>query len=102
MGRPPAQRRTARAGLYLLGPVRGHALLPVGARQFVAGDLRGLGGFGRETSTSGITRSTPPFHPGLRQPASPLAGVRDGVSATAGDVPDPGGPPPRPEEEIPL
>src|ERR1017187_3354204 len=102
MGRPPAQRRTARAGLYLLGPVRGHALLPFGERQVVARDLRGLGGFGRKIATSGVTRSAPAFHPGLRQPASPLAGVPEGVPSTAGEVPDPGGPPSRPPAEIPL
>jgi hypothetical protein len=71
-----------------LGPVRGHAFLPAGARQVVAGDLRGLGGFGRETSSSGVTRSARAFHVGLCQRASPLANVRNGVSSTAAEMPD--------------
>ena len=38
-----AQGRTARAGFHQLGPVHGHAVLPVGTGAFVARDLRRSG-----------------------------------------------------------
>src|ERR1019366_9024219 len=42
-GRQGAQSRAARAGFHQLGPVQGHAVLPVGTRAFATRDLRRSG-----------------------------------------------------------
>src|ERR1022692_3130072 len=48
------QGRAARAGFHQLGPVHGHAVLPVGTRAFVARDLRRSGVLRGAVEASGV------------------------------------------------
>ena len=60
-----AQGRAARAGLHQLGPVHGHAVLPVGTRAFVARDLRRPGMLRGAVEASGGAGGTQEVYVGL-------------------------------------
>src|SRR5712691_1294841 len=62
-----AQGRAARAGLHQLGPVYGHAVLPVGTRAFVTRDLRRSGVLRGAVETSRRAGGAQEVHAGLRE-----------------------------------
>src|SRR5258706_16454514 len=62
-----AQGRAARAGFHQLGPVYGHAVLPVGAGAFAARNLRRAGLLRRPVEASGGAEGAEEDHFGLRQ-----------------------------------
>src|ERR1017187_9659356 len=66
-GRQGAQSGTARTGFHQLGPVPGHAVLPVGTRAFVARDLRRSGVLRRALEAPGSTGGAEEVHAGLCQ-----------------------------------
>ena len=73
--------------LYLLGSVRGHAVLSSWASPVAARDLRRAGCQRRQAAASGIGRRAQPLHSGLCQRASPLATVSQRVLSTARSLP---------------
>src|SRR5207237_6585670 len=62
-----SQSRAARARVHELGPVRGHAVLPVGTRAFLARDLRRSGVLRRTAEAFGSAGGAQEVHLGLRQ-----------------------------------
>src|ERR1019366_3691293 len=62
-----AQGGTARARFHQLGPVHGHAVLPVGTGAFVARDLRRSGLLRGAVEAFGGAGGTQEVHPGLCQ-----------------------------------
>src|SRR5215831_20538089 len=88
-----------RPRLYLLGPVRGHAVLPAGAGSQLARDLPGISGIGRETQTLGSAHRAVTLDFSVCQSTSPLAVVSNRVFGTAGPLSTVG--PQRPSQ-VPL
>src|SRR3954466_847285 len=72
------QGRTTRARLHLLGAVCRDAVLPAGARAFLARDLRRVGELRRQARASGSRRAQAVVA-GLRERASAVAAVPSGV-----------------------
>src|SRR5207248_2521789 len=76
---------TARARLYVLGPIRGDAVRPTRARAFAARDLRWLGEL---RGQAGASRGggAAPVDPRVRQCASALAAVSSRLLSGPGAV----------------
>src|SRR5438876_10460412 len=66
-GGQEAQGRTPRAGFHELGPVHGHAVLPVGTGAFAARDLRRLGVLRRTVEAFGSAGGSQEVHAGVCQ-----------------------------------
>src|SRR5215218_4899752 len=93
-----AQGRAARAGFHELGPVHGHAVLPVGARAFAARDLRRPRLLRRAVEASGSASGAEEIHFGLCQSESAVGTLPDGIRADAVEMPGTGRKPGRAEE----
>ena len=76
-----------RPRLHLLGTVRRHAVCQLGRAQSLREICGGLAAQPRQAAASGLVRRSAALDAGLRQPATPLADLRNRLSAAAGEVP---------------